>query len=109
MKLIHSLGLGDPRINLNPELTITEITFLRAHNRIAAILHKNHPSWDDENLFQEARRILIAFYKQISFAELIPAYIGKIRFFSVETLSNRKGKVISITFLACRISFDYEV
>jgi hypothetical protein len=68
---------GDPRIGLNPELTSMEILFVRAHNVIAASLWENHLNeWDDERTFKETRRVLIAFYKQIVFAELIPAYIG---------------------------------
>lgn len=59
-----------------------EIIFLRAHNNIAAALLKNNQEWDDEKTFQEARRLLNAFYKQILYSEVIPTYIGKRLFFS---------------------------
>ena len=52
--------LGDPRVNQNPALLSFGIVFYRWHNLQAAILASQHPEWDDEDLFQGARRRVIA-------------------------------------------------
>ncbi|XP_077288381.1 peroxidase-like [Arctopsyche grandis] len=67
---------GDSRTNQNPQLAITQILFVREHNRIADELCKLNPHWNDERLFQEARRILIAAYQRISYYEWLPIFLG---------------------------------
>lgn len=36
------------------------ILLLRWHNVVADRVHRQHPDWSDEQLFQRARRIVIA-------------------------------------------------
>ncbi|XP_057663235.1 peroxidase isoform X1 [Diorhabda carinulata] len=67
---------GDARVNQNPQLTLLQIILLREHNRIAGILAKLNPHWDDETIFQEARIINIAQHQQISYYEWLPLFIG---------------------------------
>lgn len=67
---------GDSRSNQNPQLAITQILFVREHNRIAKELALLNPHWNDERLFQEARRILIAAYQAISYYEWLPIFLG---------------------------------
>ena len=55
---------GDSRGNENVELTALQTTVSRNHNRIAAQLQSN-PTWTDEQLFQEARKLNIAEYQSI--------------------------------------------
>lgn len=45
---------------------------MREHNRIAASLESLNPSWSDENLFQETKRIIIAEYQNIIYSEWLP-------------------------------------
>lgn len=52
--------LGDPRTNQNPAMVTFGILLLRWHNVVAARVHRQHPDWSDEQLFQRARRIVIA-------------------------------------------------
>jgi hypothetical protein len=64
------------RANQNPQLTILQIILLREHNRLANGLAHLNPHWDDETLFQEARRILIAEYQHINYYEWLPIFLG---------------------------------
>ncbi|XP_077288383.1 peroxidase-like isoform X2 [Arctopsyche grandis] len=68
---------GDSRSNQNPQLAITQIMFVREHNRIADELSKLNPHWNDERIFQEARRISIAAYQRISYYEWLPIFMGR--------------------------------
>jgi peroxidase len=67
---------GDSRGNETIELTAFQTLFLDNHNRIATELHTEHPNWDDEQLFQEARKINIAEYQSIIYNEWIPDVLG---------------------------------
>jgi hypothetical protein len=67
---------GDIRANENIELTAIQTLFLRNHNRIAAELQQEHPSWSDERLYQEARKLNIATEEIITYTEFLPALLG---------------------------------
>jgi peroxidase len=67
---------GDSRGNETIELTVLQSLFLDNHNNIAKQLHKEHPHWDDEQLFEEARKLNIAEYQSIIYNEWIPDVLG---------------------------------
>ena len=67
---------GDSRGNENIELTVLQTLFLDNHNRIASELQKENPTWTDEQLFQEARKLNIAEYQSIIYNEWIPDVLG---------------------------------
>ena len=69
---------GDVRVNEQTGLTILHMLMLREHNRIADILAKLNPSWNDENIYQEARRILAAKIQMITYNEWLPLIIGRL-------------------------------
>lgn len=60
---------GDSRVNFQPQLTAMHTVWFREHNRIAGELAKLNAQWDDETLFQEARRIVIAEMQRITYGE----------------------------------------
>lgn len=68
---------GDDRTSENLALTGLHLTFMREHNRIARRLARVNTAWDDETLFQEARRINIASMQHIIYKEWLPTVIGK--------------------------------
>lgn len=69
---------GDSRVNVHPQLTAMHIMWLREHNRIAKQLAQLNPAWDDEILYQEARRIVIAEVQHITYNEWIPEVLGRL-------------------------------
>jgi hypothetical protein len=68
---------GDVRGNENVELTALQTLFVRNHNRIASELQKEHPDWTDEQLYQEARKLNIAEYQQITYNYYLPDLLGR--------------------------------
>lgn len=91
--VLTSKNLGDTRVNQNPQLTLLQIVLLREHNRIADALAALNPHWDDEAIFQEARRIAIAEHQFISYYEWLPIFIGLENSVRNKILYNTKGFV----------------
>lgn len=69
---------GDSRATEQPQLTVMHTIWVREHNRVASGLRALNPSWSDEILFQEARRIVIAELQHITYNEFIPALLSKL-------------------------------
>ena len=53
------LVIGHELYGILPGLTMYSTVWLREHNRVCDILKVEHPTWDDEQLFQTTRLILI--------------------------------------------------
>ncbi|RWS06651.1 Peroxidasin-like protein, partial [Dinothrombium tinctorium] len=68
---------GDIRVNENVGLTLMHTLWLREHNRIARKLSKLNPNYNDEELFQEARRIVIGELQHVVYNELLPAILSE--------------------------------
>lgn len=84
---------GDTRVNQNPQLTLLQTILMREHNRIADVLSKLNPHWDDEIIFQEARKIAIAEHQHISYYEWLPIFIGADNSLKNKILFNTKNYV----------------
>ncbi len=67
---------GDVRANENTELTALTTLFVRNHNAIATELAQANPTWTDEQLFQEARKLNVAEYQNIIYTQYLPALLG---------------------------------
>lgn len=63
---------GDERANENPLLTSIHTIFVREHNRYCDELKNLHPDWDDESLYQYARKYVGAMIEAIVYEEWLP-------------------------------------
>jgi len=69
-------AIGEQRGNENPQLLAIHILMMREHNRLASTFAESYPSWSDEDLFQNARRCVIAYTQKITYEEWIPSFLG---------------------------------
>ncbi|EYC44587.1 hypothetical protein Y032_0456g1779 [Ancylostoma ceylanicum] len=67
---------GDERVSQHPAVTALHSLFHGDHNRIAGELASINSHWDDEILYQEARRIVGATIAHITFNEFLPKLLG---------------------------------
>ena len=67
---------GDVRANENIELTSLQTLFVREHNYWADQFAKANPSATDEQLYQEARSVVIAEIQSITYNQWLPAILG---------------------------------
>ena len=68
---------GDQRVNEQLGLTSHHTLWLREHNRLATALESLNTHWDEERIFQEARRIVIAQWQHIIYNEWLPILLGQ--------------------------------
>ncbi|CAG0923789.1 unnamed protein product [Notodromas monacha] len=75
-KNLFCFKAGDARVNEQVELTTMHTMWMREHNRIADHLSKINPYWNDEVIYQEARRIVAAEMQHITYNEWLPIVLG---------------------------------
>ncbi|MEQ8790417.1 MAG: peroxidase family protein [Pirellulaceae bacterium] len=67
---------GDVRANENALLTSMHTVWVREHNRLADELAADNPSLSDEELYQQARALVVAEIQVITYNEYLPALLG---------------------------------
>ncbi|KAK3108811.1 hypothetical protein FSP39_016211 [Pinctada imbricata] len=67
---------GDGRVNVILNLGAHHILFVREHNRLVGKLAVKNPKWDDERLYQEARKIVAAYMQHFTYNEYLPVILG---------------------------------
>lgn len=68
-------SVGQEVFGLVPGLMMYATIWLREHNRVCDVLKSQHPDWDDEQLFQTSRLILIG-ESPCCCVQLQPACLG---------------------------------
>lgn len=67
---------GDIRANEQLALAVMHTLFMREHNRMAAELQADFPSRSADEIFEAARRLVVAQIQIITFEEWLPALVG---------------------------------
>ncbi|CAM9805742.1 unnamed protein product [Lampetra fluviatilis] len=68
---------GSPWANESPSLKALSTVWLRYHNYWAQKLSMAHPDWNDEEVFSNARKWVVAIYQNIILYEWLPAMLGQ--------------------------------
>lgn len=80
--LIIILCSGDDRVNQNTGVTVLQVLMLREHNRVCDELLQLNPHWDDETIYQEARRVVVAEVQRITYDAYLPVILGRLYTYS---------------------------
>ncbi|KAF9823688.1 hypothetical protein SFRURICE_013169 [Spodoptera frugiperda] len=67
---------GDNHGNQIISLTVLHTIFTREHNRVARALSALNPTWDEDRVFWETRRILQAEFQHMIYNEWLPLLLG---------------------------------
>jgi peroxidase len=66
----------DHRVNEQVSLIAMHTVWVRQHNRLAKQLSRLNPSWSDEQVYQETRKIVEAQLQIITYKHWLPFIIG---------------------------------
>ncbi len=64
---------GDSRANEHIALMSLHVLFVREHNRLAEDIAEQNPDWNDEEIFQMARKLIAAQIQVITYEEFLPS------------------------------------
>lgn len=67
---------GDVRAAEQSGLTAMHTLFVREHNRLAGEIKADNPGFDDEKIYQEARKLVGAMMQSITYNEFLPMILG---------------------------------
>lgn len=73
-------------MNQLPDLDIETTSFLRLHNYLSKKLKSMNSLWDDERIYQNARKIVIAMYQHVVYNEYVLELLGQISFTVIKNI-----------------------
>ncbi|XP_068609217.1 prostaglandin G/H synthase 1-like [Brachionichthys hirsutus] len=79
----QQMAIGQEVFGLLPGLGMYATLWLREHNRVCDILKAEHPTWDDEQLFQTSRLIIIGEIIRIvieDYVQHLSGYLLRLKF-----------------------------
>jgi peroxidase len=82
---------GEYRTSENLGLVSMHTLFNREHNRIAGQLFKINPTWTDDKIYFETRRIVIAQIQHVVYNEWLPIINGDLSLSSLNTTTYFNG------------------
>uniref|UniRef100_A0A8C8C430 NAD(P)H oxidase (H2O2-forming) n=2 Tax=Oncorhynchus tshawytscha TaxID=74940 RepID=A0A8C8C430_ONCTS len=97
--------LGNAWGNENVFTMAEGIVWFRYHNYIASQLSEKHSSWSDEDLFQNARKTVVATFQNIAFYEWLPGFLGEKTMIPYQGYQKFVDPGISPEFQAAAIRF----
>ncbi|XP_072384159.1 salivary peroxidase/catechol oxidase-like [Diabrotica undecimpunctata] len=103
---------GDQRVNLHPQITVMYTLWIREHNRIAVELSRVNKHWDDERVFQEARKIVIAEIQHITYYEWLKHLLDTKYLTIIEKFSKYRDDIdpsVSNAFVTAAIRSMYSM
>jgi Animal haem peroxidase len=68
--------IADPRNDENLVISGLQAAFLLFHNRVVDLIRDQHPAWESEDVFREARRLTTWHYQWMILHEFLPAFTG---------------------------------
>uniref|UniRef100_A0A8C7NTF0 NAD(P)H oxidase (H2O2-forming) n=1 Tax=Oncorhynchus mykiss TaxID=8022 RepID=A0A8C7NTF0_ONCMY len=101
----HPPELGNAWGNENVFTMAEGIVWFRYHNYIASRLSEKHSSWSDEDLFQNARKTVIATFQNIAFYEWLPGFLWEKTMIPYQGYQKFVDPGISPEFQAAAIRF----
>ena len=73
---VFGVPAGDTRASEQPGLAALHTLMMWEHNRVAGELKRLNKHWSDEQLFQNARRIVSAINQHVTYNEWLPRVLG---------------------------------
>ncbi|XP_002741107.2 peroxidasin-like [Saccoglossus kowalevskii] len=101
---------GDVRANEQIGLTAMHTLFLREHNRISNMLSQINPHWDDEQLYQETRKLVGATLQHITYDHYLPKILGDVGMESIGVYSRhdpRTNAAVNNVFSTAAFRFGH--
>lgn len=100
---------GDARVNEQTLLAAMHTLWVREHNRIAKLLKRYNPQWGGEEIYQEARKIVIAEIQHITYTEYLPKVIGSDALPKYSGYNPRVDATIANVFAAAAYRFGHSL
>ena len=98
---------GDVRANEQAGLTAMHTLWVREHNRLARLLQSRFPEMPAEDIYQKARRLVIAEIQIITYDEYLPALLGKDTMPEYRGYNDRVNPTIYNEFSAAAYRFGH--